>query len=167
MSGVRRNLIRPLRLDKLNQRLGLPLGLPGELSRRQRPGRFNPHPYRTPLNPLPRRCDPTRVQRRLRHRRQSYPSSRSLLSRSRQKRRAARTGATEAGTTPLRGASSMRITRAGAATATNDQVRAGDQSSRTSGDVRLDSAKWAEADVGSTTRPLQYCTLSSSYPEVT
>ncbi len=44
-----------------------------------------------------------------------------------QKRRAARTGATEAGTTLLRRVSSMRITGAGAATATNDQVRAGDQ----------------------------------------
>src|SRR5262249_4167714 len=108
---------------------GLPLGLRGELSRRRPQGRFNPHPYRTPLNPLQRRCDPTRVQRRLRHRRQSYPS-RSLLPRSRQKRRAARTGATEAGTTPLRRANSTRITRTGAATATNDQVRAGDQSSR-------------------------------------
>jgi hypothetical protein len=62
-------------------------------------------------------------QRRLPQRRQSYPSSLLLLPRSRKKRCAARTGATEAGTTLLRGA----------AMPTNDQVRAGDQPQRRAG----------------------------------
>src|SRR5947208_16828431 len=62
LSGVRRNLIRHLRLDKLNQRGALPLRLPGELSRRQPLDRFNRRPYPKPLNPLPRPCNPPRVR---------------------------------------------------------------------------------------------------------
>lgn len=53
---------------------------------------------------------------------------------SRKTRRAARNGATGAGTTLLRGANSMRITGAGAATAMNDQVRAGDRPPDRQGD---------------------------------
>jgi hypothetical protein len=36
-----------------------PLRLPGELSPRRPQDRLHPHPYRTPLNPLPRPCEPT------------------------------------------------------------------------------------------------------------
>src|SRR5215468_175697 len=61
LSGVRPNLIRNLRLDKLNQRGGLPLRLPGELSRHRPLDRFNRHLYPKPLNPLPRPYDPPRV----------------------------------------------------------------------------------------------------------
>src|SRR5205807_1402090 len=52
-SGVRPNLIRHLLLNKLNQPGGLPLPLPGELSRHRPLDR---------LNPLPRPCDPPRVR---------------------------------------------------------------------------------------------------------
>src|SRR5262249_7650265 len=69
---------------------------------------------------------PQRRQRRLRQRRQNYPGSLLLLPRSRKKRQAARTGPIEAGTVLFRGADRMLITRAGAATATNDQVQAGE-----------------------------------------
>jgi hypothetical protein len=62
LNGVTRNLIRHLRLDKLNQRGGLPLRLPGEPSRRRPQDRSHPHPYRKPLNPSPRLREPTRVR---------------------------------------------------------------------------------------------------------
>jgi hypothetical protein len=61
-AGVSRNLIWHLRLDKLNQRGGLPLRLPGEPSRRRPQDRSHPHPYRKPLNPSPRPREPTRVR---------------------------------------------------------------------------------------------------------
>jgi hypothetical protein len=59
LNGVTRNLIRHLRLDKLNQRGGLPLRLPGEPSRRRPQDRSHPHPYRKPLNPSPRPREPS------------------------------------------------------------------------------------------------------------
>src|SRR5207245_3129871 len=62
LSGVSRNFIQQLRLNKLNQRGGLPLRLPGELSRHRPLDRFNRHLYPKRLNPLPRPCDPPRVR---------------------------------------------------------------------------------------------------------
>src|SRR5215470_9898268 len=68
-----------------------------------------------------------RWHRRLRSGRQSHLSSLSLFPRSRKKRRAAKNATTDAGTTLLFG---MQVTGAGAATATNDQVQAGDHLKR-------------------------------------
>src|SRR5262245_27162015 len=70
---------------------------------------------------------PDSRQRRLGQRRQKYPGSLSLLPRSRKQRHAARTGSIEAGTMLTRGAGRL-IIGAGAVTATNDQVQAGEQS---------------------------------------
>ena len=67
-----------------------------------------------------------RQQQQRRQRRQDYPGSLSLPPRSRKKRHAARTGSIQSGTLLTRGAGRMLITGAGAATATNDQVLAGE-----------------------------------------
>jgi len=58
--------------------------------------------------------------------RTNYPGSLSLLPRSRKKWHTARIGPIAAGTLLTRGAGRMLITGAGAATATNDQVQAGE-----------------------------------------